>query len=1039
MKRTITLLFVLMISVQSLIISAATYRQKQVRKDMIVNNDWTFNYFPSGTETPETAAPGFDDSSWQAIALPHTWFTYETTSDIHPFIYSAAERDDAYWWNGWGWYRKHIRFGNELRGKRISVEFEAVQKYAKVYMNGQLVGDHKGGYNSFYFDLTPYIRFGEDNLLAVQVSSRRDDKFGTIPPATSGNFNVYGGIYRNVHIVVKDPVHIPFQGSYKHEGGTFVTTPEVSEESAYFNLRTFVKNGTDKERKITLKSIVTDAEGNVLQTLDSEASVLPGEIFRFEQESAAFDNPRLWCPEDPYLYRIYSEVYDEDGRLTDTYATPLGFRYFHWDYEEGTLVLNGRKMYIHGINRHQEYPWLGDAMPEWLAEADIKDMAENLNTNFQRTAHYPQAPMVYDLHDRYGIVTVEEVPNNKNIEYDRKVQEQNMREMVRRDRNHPSIMFWSVGNETSCAADSRWTYEEDTTRIIHERKTERYGDYVTHHASDLDMENLLRVTVRGWTDTDVKDLEPKNNAAVAKSGQQAGTEEWQHAMARVQDGSIRGRIDGNIVCWLYADHGCDRIYKDAPLKNINYKGWVDLYRFPKYMYYLWQANYANEPMVFVHPHYWQKKYLGQKRTIIVDSNCEEVELFVNGKSVGKACPSKENFHTVEFKDIEITEGTIEAVAMKDGHKVKGKVTMAGEPYAIVLRHIQDGKLLADRSGIAVVIADVVDRKGNHVQAFSSPLQWKVEGEGRLVGPEEYTSDIDYNLSASGTGYVTTPISNLVRTTGKAGKIMVTVSSEGLKSGKVTFRSVSLKKSGIEGIYEPELSDDGRLRVTRDSVFFEKVEYVQEIAPLFAPEQIEASSTEEYKRKMRDFVAEKNPGIVQDCIEFGYLIERLATYVENTRGELTEDDYNFIAKAYNDLRMLCKVVDNRNFHPLYAKQLKTDLAQRIIADGKIVDIEDETAHINGIPALLDIVLIRNPKKSDQAAKVQYGNTSYRYSIVADSVEETVQLLNPEFKDADTGTQDAFLQRIADINPTVEYSDGKCGFKFDKAIAIPRKIR
>ena len=179
------------------------YVPREARNSLTANADWTFMYFPSGEETPEVASAGYDDSSWPAIALPHTWFTYETTGDIHPFIRSAAEREDAYWWNGWGWYRKHIRFGKELEGKHISVEFDGVQKYAKVYMNGCLVGEHKGGYTSFYFDLTPYINFGEDNILAVQVSSRRDDRFGTIPPATAGNFNVYGGIYRDVRIVVR--------------------------------------------------------------------------------------------------------------------------------------------------------------------------------------------------------------------------------------------------------------------------------------------------------------------------------------------------------------------------------------------------------------------------------------------------------------------------------------------------------------------------------------------------------------------------------------------------------------------------------------------------------------------------------------------------------------------------------------------------------------------------------------------------------------------------------------------------------------------
>ncbi|MGM9787246.1 MAG: glycoside hydrolase family 2 protein [Candidatus Cryptobacteroides sp.] len=1039
MKRPHFLLVSLVATIVSVHAAAMPYRPSQARSEMLINTDWTFNYLPSGVETPEMASLDFDDSRWQAISVPHTWFTYETTSDIHPFIGSAAERDDAYWWNGWGWYRKRIKFDRQLQGKKIFIEFDAVQKYAKVYVNGEFLGDHKGGYGSFYFDLTPYLRFGEDNVIAVAVSARRDDKFGTIPPATAGNFNVYGGIYRDVRLVVKNQIHIPFQGSYKHEGGTFVTTSAVESGNAVINLKTYVRNGSGASRKITLKSIVVDAAGEVVRTLVSNSIVEDGEIHCFEQKSDPIANPHLWSPEDPYLYHIYSEVYDERGCLLDNYTTPLGFRYFHWDHDAGTLVLNGRSIHIHGINRHQEYPWLGDAMPKWLTERDIMDMASNLNTNFQRTAHYPQDPIVYDMHDRLGIITVEEVPNNKNIEYDRQVQEWNMREMVRRDRNHPSIMFWSVGNETSCAADSRWTFEEDTTRIIHERKTERYGDYVTHHASDLDMENLLRVTVRGWTDTDVKDLEPKNNEAVSKSGQQAGTEEWQHSMARVQDGSIRGRIDGNIVCWLYADHGCDRIYKDAPLKNINYKGWVDMYRYPKYMYYLWQANYATDPMVYIHPHYWQRKYSGRKCTFRVDSNCDVVELFVNGSSIGKAYPSASNFHTVEFKDVEVMEGTLSAVAFRDGKEVRDEVVMAGEPYAVVLNHIQDKNLVADRSGLAVVSADVVDADGNHVQAFSGDLEWRISGPASLVGPEHYSSDIDLGLSSFGTGYVTTPVSNIVRTSDKPGLITVTVTAEGLKPGTLTLKSVKNRKKTIAGVSEIQLKDEGRTKVARDSVFFEKVEYVQEISPIFAPEQFNASSTEEYVRIIRAFVMDRNPGIDVDCIEFGFLMERLGTYLENTAGELTEDDYNFIGKSYNDLRLLSRAIDNRNFHPLYSMQLKKDLSKRVILKGELVDIEKALHQINSIPPLLDIVLVRNPSKSSQVAKVQYGNTTYRYSIVASSIEEVVELLHPGFSGLTEEERVKFLTLVAEVNPSVIYAGDGCGFRYDTPVAIPRKIR
>lgn len=1036
MIRSRLILFLLAMLLPRLFIHAGeAYVPHDARHSLTVNSDWTFMYFPSGEETLEAASAEYDDSAWPAIALPHTWFTYETTGDVHPFIRNASEREDTYWWNGWGWYRKHIRFGKELSGKHISVEFDGVQKYAKVYVNGRFVGEHKGGYTGFSFDITPYINFGQDNLLAVQVSARRDDKFGTIPPATAGNFNVYGGIYRDVRIVVRNSIHIPFQGSYMHEGGTFVTTPEVSQESAFFRLKTFVRNCSEGDCRILLKSIVTDMEGKVLQTIESYKEIGKGEISCIEQESGIFENPHLWSPENPYLYHIYSEVCDENGELLDNYTTPLGFRWFKWDYDAGTLVLNGERIHIHGTNRHQEYPWLGDAMPRWLTERDTKDIRYGMNTNFMRTAHYPQAPMVYDLHDSLGIITVEEVPNDKNIEFGREIQEDNIREMIRRDRNHPSILFWSVGNETSCAADSRWVWEEDSTRIIHERKTEGYGDYVTHHASDLDMENLLRVTVRGWTDTDVKNREPRNNGDVTKSGQLAGTEEWQHTMARVQDGSIRGRIDGNIVCWLYADHGCDRIYMGSPLKNINYKGWVDAYRFPKYMYYLWQANYLEEPMVFVHPHYWQEKYIGQKKTFRVDSNCREVELFVNGKSIARACPDAGNFHTVEFMDVPIVHGVLTAVATdRDGNTVSHEVKMAGKPYKIALSRL-GGPMPADRSGLDVIVADVTDKDGNRVQGFTGTLEWNIEGKGTLVGPKVYESDIDKELDMDGSGYVTTPVSNIIRTTAEAGDISVTVTCTGLIPGKIKLESIIPRKDTIGGIYEPRLSDTGRKRIARDSSFIEKVRYVEEMAPIFAPEQVYAQTCDEYADYVRDFVLSKNHEMDSTGIEFCYLVRRLASYLQNTHGELTEDDYNFIAGSYNSLRMICKTIDNRNFHPLYAEALKTDYAERMLMKGELADVAEEMGFINKIPSALDIVLIRNPDTYPQKSKVRYGNTSYRYSVVASSLEEAIHLLRPDISDTEIGR---ILDATAAINPSVRQDGNRYIFEFNNAIAIPREI-
>ena len=371
-----------------------------------INRDWTFQYSPQDAPDLRAAQPGFDDSHWPAIALPHTWSTYETTGDLHPFIRSASERDDTYWWYGWGWYRKRLTIGKPYAGRLIALEFDGVQKYSKVYVNGVQVAEHKGGYAGFSVDITRQVRLGEPNLIAVQVSNRRDDSFGVIPPSTAGNFDVYGGIYRDVRLVIRDRLHIPYQGSAEYEGGTFVTTPEVSAEQGTADVRTWVRNDYSDPRTCTLVTTILDADGKTVAQLSSRETIAPGATREFAQRFAPIAHPHLWSPDSPYFYMVSTEV-REGGRIADVYASPLGFRWYRWDHAEKRLYLNGKKLLLRGINRHQEYPWLGDAMPKWMHERDLEDIRYNMGLYFQRTVHYPNDPYVYDLSDRLGIITIE--------------------------------------------------------------------------------------------------------------------------------------------------------------------------------------------------------------------------------------------------------------------------------------------------------------------------------------------------------------------------------------------------------------------------------------------------------------------------------------------------------------------------------------------------------------------------------------------------------------------------------------------------------
>ena len=858
-----------------------------------INRDWTFQYSPAETPDPHLADPAYGDSHWPAVALPHTWSTYETTGDLHPFIRSATERDDTYWWYGWGWYRKHIAIGRQYAGRLIALEFDGVQKYAKVYVNGTLADEHKGGYTGFSVDITRLVRLGEPNLIAVQVSNRRDGPFGVIPPSTAGNFDVYGGIYRDVRLVIRDRLHIPYQGSSSYEGGTFVTTPEVSAERGVADVRTWVRNDYSDARLCTLITTIRDAPGNPIAQLTATETIPPGATHEFRQRFAPIAQPHLWSPDSPYLYKVTTEV-REQGRLRDVYTSPLGFRWYRWDHAEKRLYVNGKKLVLRGINRHQEYPWLGDALPKWMHNDDLEDIRFNMGLYFQRTVHYPNDPYVYDLSDRLGIITIEEQPNIKDIDFGRDIQHNTLIEAIRRDRNHPAIFIWSIGNETNDPADSAWVHGLDPTRIIYLRRGDNGGDFVQMTDKDLPIENLLRCTIRGWYTNDDHKFPP--DGVDPSSSQVTGTELWQHQ----SDVGSDTLADDNVVVWLYADHGADRKYANSPLLNVNPKGWKDAYRFPKYVYYLWQANFSAQPMAFILPHYWREQYLGQHKPMVVDSNCDEVTLKVNGAAIGTKRPSSENNHSVTFANVEVQRGVLSVDGRKGTQRATYSVAMAGKPARLVLQS-NLAEIPADRSGIAILSADIVDAAGVHVYGANPPLTWTVAGPATLAGPSRYVSDTGKNGSIEGTMYIDAPAANVLRSTAAAGEVRVTISAPGLQSATVTLKSVVPPDDSIAGIVEPPLADHGRTRITRlrgfKPVVVAKATHAT-IAEIPKDYDIPLGPREQVRDAIEKFVKERNPKLNTATAANAAFIDRMTTSVLERNGHLIADDYNFNARRAN---------------------------------------------------------------------------------------------------------------------------------------------
>jgi len=431
-------------------------------------------------------------------------------------------------------------------------------------------------------------------------------------------------------------------------------------------------------------------------------------------------------------------------------------------------------------------------------------------------------------------------------------------------------------------------------------------------------------------------------------------------MARVKDGSVRGRIDLDGVMWLYNDNGAARVYKDCPLKNINPKGWVDSYRIPKYIYFLWRAHYVSEPMAFIQPHFWQRKYIGQEKDITVDSNCDKLELFVNGKSKGVLFPKAESFWTVTFSDIKIEQGVLSVKGLKDGKKITCSVVTAGEPSRVVLAPSHD-TIDAARDSVVVVTADILGSNGVQVQGFSKDVQWSISGPATLVGPSEYTTDIYKNSESEGVWYITTPVSNVIRSTGEPGEIIVSAYCEGLKPGEARIYAKSASKRDAY-IYEPKLDNANRKPVPVSKEWLTEDNSLQQIiAP--ATEDIKMEAGSEYDGSISNYLIKRNPKLADYDQEMGLLVRQYSEILKRNKGVLVADDYNFLAERFNRCVNITDFIRETSQPAAFREYLVAKYAEFILQQDSMIEPQTIKQWIMDLPAVKDCVL--NKIDADQS--------------------------------------------------------------------------
>jgi beta-galactosidase len=714
--------------------------------------------------------PGFDDSSWQPINLPHTWNAHDVVDEKPGY------------WRGIGWYRKHFKLGAALQGKRIFLEFEGVNSVSEFWFNGERLGEHRGGYTSFEFDVTRSAKFGdEENVLTVKV----DNLFHpTVPPTVKTDYCFYGGIYRAVWLRVSGPVYL---------SEVDWVTPAVNELAAQTTVHSEVANTTAQAGQYTLLQEIFDHEGHLVQTATTLVRVAAEAHAVVTQEKIQLEHPRLWAPDTPEVYRLRTSL-KEGGRILDAVENPLGFRWFKFDPQNG-FFLNGKRVQIQGTNWHQSYPGLGDALPKSRHVKDM-EMIREMGANFWRTSHYPHDPATLEASDRLGLMVWEELPINKEIgdphEYTANVLRM-AEEMIRRDRNHPAIILWGIAGEINAplsvskrvvGAVANKYRELDPTRPV-----------VMHAPSSEEIEALVDVVGLDVSpETDEKHRRHPQRSfmvgeySVATLGRGIygmGPESEDLACVKheayLRELNRRPWMAGGAI-WHQFDYAGETY--DTVIPHIVAFGMADVWRIPKDVYYFYQSQWTTKPMVHIVGHWTWPGEEGRTKAVKVYSNLEEVELYLNGKSLGaqRDQPDSGLAHPPRVWEVPYAPGELKAVARAQGREVRDAQRTAGPADHLALESDTQELKSGNPESLAYITARVVDQKGTVVPSAHPEITFTLYGPGELL-PQTWLGH--------GTGTTWNGVAGMtriaLRATNRTGHAVVSAYSPGLGMGRLELQ------------------------------------------------------------------------------------------------------------------------------------------------------------------------------------------------------------------------------------------------------------
>ncbi|OGU49762.1 MAG: glycoside hydrolase [Ignavibacteria bacterium GWC2_36_12] len=783
----------------------------KVRQTELFTKNWQFFL----GDIPNGQSQDLNDSEWRTLNLPYDWSIEGEFSKDNPATIGGGALP-----GGIGWYRKTFTIPESDKDRLIFIDFDGVYRDSEVWINDHYLGKRPYGYSSFRYELTPFLKYGDErNVLAVKVDNSQQP---------NSRWYSGSGIYRNVWLVTTHKIYVD-------HWGTFITTPEVTEQSATVNIKIKIRNSERQDQQVTIKTVVVDKNGNNITDVSSEHSILQNEKFETHQ-NLIISEPILWSIENPNLYKAITIV-EHNGKVCDAYETTFGIRSFYFDVDKG-FFLNGEPVKIKGVCNHHDLGCLGAAVNTRAIQRQL-DILKEMGVNGIRTSHNPPAPELLDLCDEMGFIVMDEAFDmwkKGKTKYDYSLDwddwhKKDLEDMVLRDRNHPCIFVWSIGNEVV----EQWDKEDSSGTVIAKELVSIVKNLDTTRpitANCNDQDTLNPVIRSGALDLigysyahnnyhlfpevypGKKFIASETTSALATRGHydmpsdtiRRWPPRWDLPLL---DGNLDNTCSSYDNCsapwgstheetWkiikkhdflsgMYIWTGFDYLGEPTPYpwpSRSSYFGIVDLAGFPKDAYYMYQSEWTDKPVLHVFPSWNWKE--GDTIDVWAYTNCYEVELFLNDKSVGRKKKTGDDLHLMWR--LPFTPGTLKAVGYADGKEIITSVQKtAGTPARIVLEADRN-IITADGRDLSFITVKVLDKNNILVRYADNLISFEISGEGNIVGVDNglQTSHesfkMNYRKAFNGMCLV------VIQSSEKAGRITLETISEELKGASLEIET-----------------------------------------------------------------------------------------------------------------------------------------------------------------------------------------------------------------------------------------------------------